>query len=59
VLNVSRSPLRSISAQDIHREGFPQMTYREFVTMFKKSHRGCRVGTIVTRIQFEYVQANH
>lgn len=55
VVNVSRAPLRSISAQDIHGEGFPQMTYREFVTMFKRSHPGCRVDTVVTRIQFEYV----
>lgn len=54
VVNVSRSPLNSISPQDVHREGFPQMTVREFVTMFKKSHRGCRVATEVTRIEFEY-----
>jgi hypothetical protein len=54
VVNVSRSPLNAITPQDVFREGFPAMTKADFVTMFKKSHRGCRVATIVTRIEFEY-----
>lgn len=61
VTDVSRAPLNSITPQDVHREGFPQMTVREFVKMFKKSHRGCRVGTEVTRIAFQYLrdEAHH
>ena len=54
VVNVSRDPLNAISPQDVYREGFPQMTASEFVWMFKRTH-GCRVGTMVTRIEFEYV----
>lgn len=56
VVNVSRAPLNSITPQDVHREGFPLMTQREFVEMFKRTHAGCRVATPVTRIQFEYVE---
>jgi len=54
VVNVSRSPLNAITPQDVFREGFPAMTKADFVKMFKKSHRGCRVATVVTRIEFEY-----
>jgi len=55
VVNVSRVQLNTITPQDVYREGFPQMTVGEFVKMFKKSHRGCRVVSIVTRIEFEYI----
>lgn len=55
VISVSRAPLNTISPQDVYREGFPQITVREFVAMFKKTHSGCQVATVVTRIQFEYV----
>jgi hypothetical protein len=54
VVNVSRAPLNSITPQDVFREGFPAMTKSQFVKMFKKSHSGCRVASIVTRIEFEY-----
>ena len=56
VLSVDRVILNQITPQDVYREGFPQMTQREFVTMFKKSHRGCRAGSAVNRIQFEYAE---
>lgn len=55
VVSVERSPLNRITPQDVYREGFPDMTTREFVDMFKHTHRGCRVATVVTRIEFEYV----
>lgn len=55
VVNVSQQQLRDITPQDVFREGFPRMTVREFVTMFKKSHRACYVDTKVTRIEFEFV----
>lgn len=55
VVSVSRAPLNGITLQDVYREGFPEMTTRQFVAMFKKTHRGCRVNSIVTRIEFEYV----
>jgi hypothetical protein len=55
VVSIERAPLNAITPQDVYREGFPTMTQREFIEMFKKSHRGCRVATMVTRIEFEYV----
>lgn len=36
------------------REGFPDMTPEQFVTMFCKSHKGCTPDTEVTRIEFSY-----
>lgn len=55
VLRVDLVRLGDISPQDVHREGFPQMTTREFVQMFK-DHNGGLKGQIVTRIQFEYTE---
>jgi hypothetical protein len=55
VVSVSVQQLRDITPQDVFREGFPKMTVREFVTMFKKTHRACYIDTKVTRIEFEYV----
>lgn len=54
VVSVDRVVLGDISPQDVYREGFPQMTPREFVAMFKK-HMGGLKDQTVTRIQFEYV----
>jgi len=56
ILSVDRVVLGDISPQDVYREGFPQMTPREFVQMFK-AHNGGLKGQIVTRIQFEYIEA--
>lgn len=56
VVSVERSRLNAITPQDVYREGFPQMTREQFIRMFKASHRGCRVGSVVTRIEFEYVE---
>lgn len=49
--------LGNITPQDVHREGFSQMTACEFVAMFKK-HNGGSVHDAVTRIQFEYVDSS-
>ena len=53
VVRVDRVVLGDISTTDVHREGFPEMTQREFVAFFKK-HNGGRKDQIVTRIEFEY-----
>lgn len=53
-VNVSRVVLGDISPQDVYREGFPQMTPREFVKMFKQHNGGLR-DQVVTRIEFEYL----
>lgn len=36
-------------------EGFPTMSPNDFVAMFCSSHKGCTPSTLVTRIEFEYV----
>lgn len=38
-------------------EGFPDMTPRQFVDFFCKGHKGVMPSSIITRIQFEYVDA--
>ena len=55
VVSVERAPLNAITPQDVHLEGFPQLTVPDFVAMFKRSHGGCRADTVVTRIEFSYV----
>jgi hypothetical protein len=55
VERVDRVVLGDISPQDVHREGFPQMTTREFVEMFK-NHNGGLKDQVVTRIEFSYVE---
>lgn len=40
---------------EVIREGFPEMTPREFVQMFCRTHQGCTPSKKVTRIEFEYV----
>lgn len=56
IRHVSRVVLGDISPQDVYREGFPTMTQREFVTMFKQ-HNGGLKDQVVTRIEFEYLEA--
>ncbi len=55
VLKVDRVVLGDISPQDVYREGFPEMTARQFVQMFKQHNGGLR-DQVVTRIEFEYVK---
>ena len=59
VTNVYREPLNEIAESQIwaetRREGFPNISPEAFVEMFCK-HMKCNPYTIVTRIEFEYVQ---
>jgi hypothetical protein len=43
--------LDAITKADCAREGFPDMTPAQFVSMFCK-HMGCKPETVVTRIEF-------
>jgi len=54
VVKVHQCVLGDISPQDVYREGFPELTPREFVEMFKR-HNGCLKDQVVTRIEFEYL----
>ena len=51
VVSVRRERLHEIAADDVRREGFPDMTPEEFVAMFCK-HMGCANDAVVTRIEF-------
>lgn len=53
-VRVSREMLGDITQTDCAREGFPEFTPGQFVTMFRQ-HNECRRATPVTRIEFEYL----
>lgn len=56
VVSVRREPLISITADEVVREGFPDLTIWGFMTMFMKSHKGCEPDTVVNRIEFRRFQ---
>lgn len=41
--------------QECAREGFPDMKPWQFIRMFCDTHKGCEPTTMITRIEFEYV----
>jgi len=43
-----------MAKREVVREGFPEMSPREFVEMFCE-HNGCKANQIVNRIEFKYV----
>lgn len=55
VVDVSEDCLELITAADVEREGFPEMTASAFVAMFCR-HMGGEPWQTVTRIEFEYVE---
>jgi len=56
VTYVNREQLNIITKREVEREGFPDMTPDEFVTMFC-GHMKCKSNAIITRIAFEYIDA--
>lgn len=54
VVDVRRERLDAITSEDVIREGFPNMTTDQFITMFC-GHMNCDPSTIVTRIEFKHV----
>lgn len=56
VVAVRRVRLDTITAADVAREGFPEMTPAEFVAFFCASHKGCTPRSVVTRIRFRYLE---
>jgi len=57
VVSVGREQLSVITQEEVNREGFPEMTPAEFVEMVCKGHRGCKPETVVTRIEYRYIDA--
>ena len=45
---------REMATEEVRREGFLLLP-RDFVTFFVESHKGCRPDSVVTRIEFRYV----
>ncbi len=55
VVSVRRERLGEITQEDVVREGFPDMTPAEFCAMFRKHHKGVISTSMITRIEFKYV----
>lgn len=53
IKSVQPERLDSITAEDVVREGFPDMTPEQFVSMFCE-HNKCSPESIVQRIEFDY-----
>jgi len=60
VVRVTRERLDAIasSPEECAREGFPELTWTQFVVMFC-NHNRCQQWDIVTRIEFDYVEVPH
>jgi hypothetical protein len=54
VVAVSRERLDAITAEDVRREGFSEMSPANFVSFFCEANH-CEPDAEVTRIEFEYV----
>lgn len=54
VVSVRRERLDAIEFADVRREGFTRMGTLDFVEFFCRTHR-CKPSTVVTRIEFRYV----
>jgi len=60
VVDVRRERLNQITAEDVIREGFPEMNRGDFITMFIEEMKpDGGVLAPVTRIEFEYLDENN
>jgi hypothetical protein len=57
VLSVRRERLDLITPAEVAAEGFPDWTPAEFVEFFCGSHKGCTPESLVTRIEWRYLDA--
>ena len=57
VVSVRREPLDQITPWEVAREGLIPMTPQQFVEFFCDSHKGCRPDSLVTRIEWRYLDA--
>lgn len=55
VVSARREALYLITADDVVREGFPDMSTWEFVDFFCSTHNGCLPSSVVTRIEWRYI----
>ena len=57
IIKVRPEPLHHIYLynDDVSKEGFPEMSAKEFIKMFCETHQEVGYGTVITRIEFEYI----
>ena len=55
IISTKLEPLNEITQEDCVKEGFSGLMPAEFVAMFCK-HMKCKAGSLVNRIEFEYVE---
>jgi hypothetical protein len=56
ILNVRRERLGAITAPEVAAEGFPGQTPAWFIGFFCDSHKGCTPDTVITRIEWRYLE---
>lgn len=56
VLGARAEPLAAISLEECVREGFPELSPRQFMSLFMTANPKARPETIVNRIEFEYIE---
>ena len=56
IVSVREEELWRMEEDDCAKEGFPHLRAKEFVTMFM-DHMGCKSDRVVTRIEFEHIEA--
>jgi hypothetical protein len=54
---VDRIRLYVLSDADVAREGFPDWTPDQFIEFFCATHKGCQRDTVITRIEWRYLDA--
>ena len=57
ILDARSEPLDRITAADVVREGFPNLTRRQFIDLFCKANK-CSPDIVVNRIEFEYLKGD-
>lgn len=55
VLDIRRERLEAITDQEVAAEGFPTWTPAKFIDFFCATHRGCTPDTVITRIEWRYL----
>lgn len=58
IVDVRREPLGEITADDVAREGFPELTPAAFVDRFFVQAQGIAAETVVTRIEWRYLDTD-
>ena len=55
IVNIRSEALNQIDVAEVRREGFSQMSSKDFVNHFCATHHGCTPRTRVNRIAFEFL----